>query len=264
MTIKLNNIIETKKDNEKINADIKKLKELIDYLNDNNNFNDNIKEFNSDYLKNTKKNLESIKIKLEISDNDKKRYQLIEKLTLIKSKILDIKKTEEELLINTKQLNYANNLYIVFKSTKNNEIQLIFEDIKKDLEEFYNFIHPNESNKDIELIVDDSKNIVNLKINSFNQGKENPRVYSSEGHLDTLGLCIFLAFVKRFNNNIPYILLDDVVTTVDAKHRERIAKLLFSKFSDKQFIITTHDKLWYRQMSQMIGPYSLNSKNFKI
>ena len=43
-------------------------------------------------------------------------------------------------------------------------------------------------------------------------------------------------------------MLDDVVTTVDSAHRERICKLLFEEFNDNQFVITTHDRIWYEQL----------------
>lgn len=78
--------------------------------------------------------------------------------------------------------------------------------------------------------------------------KADPRALASEGHLDSLGLCIFLAFVKKFNKECPLVILDDVVTTIDAQHRSRIAKLLLTEFKDYQLIITTSDGIWYEQI----------------
>ncbi|MCC7553949.1 MAG: AAA family ATPase [Methanobacteriaceae archaeon] len=226
--------------------------------------NENIPNFNLEDIDIITKKLESLKNNLEITEKDKNIFELIEKISQIKNNINEIKETELKLKISNNHLNFSNKLLNEFKSTKNKEVQVIFNDIKHDLEEFYNYIHPNEEHNNIELeINEDSKNSVYLKVNSFNKYTENPRAYSSEGHLDTLGLCIFLAFIKRFNQDIPYVLLDDVVTTVDSQHRERIAKLLFKEFGDKQLIITTHDKLWFRQISQMISPYGYSDKFIK-
>jgi len=83
---------------------------------------------------------------------------------------------------------------------------------------------------------------------SFGREGEDPRALSSEGHLDSLGLCIFLGFVKKFNERCSLTVLDDVVSTVDAKHRQNICKLLFQEFNDKQLIMTTHDGVWYEQL----------------
>ena len=91
---------------------------------------------------------------------------------------------------------------------------------------------------------------VKLTIDSFDKSKEDPRAYISEGHLDTLGICIFLAFVSKFNEELPIIVLDDIVTTVDANHREKLANLLLTKFPDHQLIITTHDGIWYKQLCE--------------
>jgi hypothetical protein len=45
-----------------------------------------------------------------------------------------------------------------------------------------------------------------------------------------------------------FALLDDVVMSVDVDHRRQFCKLLKEKFSDTQFVITTHDRLWAKQM----------------
>ena len=48
------------------------------------------------------------------------------------------------------------------------------------------------------------------------------------------------------------IVLDDIVTTVDSAHRESICRLLFEEFKKNQFIITTHDGLWFKQITSLI------------
>ena len=46
----------------------------------------------------------------------------------------------------------------------------------------------------------------------------------------------------------PSIVMDDVLTTVDAGHRLFVARLLAREFPDYQFVITTHDKLWAKEL----------------
>ena len=43
------------------------------------------------------------------------------------------------------------------------------------------------------------------------------------------------------------LVLDDVVSSVDAAHRTRIGALLLRTFSDYQLIVTTHDALWFEE-----------------
>lgn len=75
-----------------------------------------------------------------------------------------------------------------------------------------------------------------------------PKGYLSDGHLDSLGLCIFLACVRMFNPEGTLLVLDDILTSVDREHRHRVADLLFAEFAAYQIILTTHDGYWAEQL----------------
>lgn len=88
----------------------------------------------------------------------------------------------------------------------------------------------------------------------FEDDESEPRSFSSEGHIDTLGLCLFLAFVKEFNK-YDFIILDDIISTVDLEHKEQVINLLFEYFGNYKFIITTHNKLWFEQLARLADYY---------
>lgn len=77
---------------------------------------------------------------------------------------------------------------------------------------------------------------------------------------------MFLAFIKKFNCECNLLILDDIVSTIDSNHRNRICELLFEKFSEKQFIITTHDKIWYDQIIATQKMFGVQNKflNYSI
>ena len=76
-----------------------------------------------------------------------------------------------------------------------------------------------------------------------------PTAYHSEGHQDGMGVCLYLALVKQLlGNDFRYAVLDDVVMSVDVNHRRQFCELLKAEFPNVQFIITTHDEIWARQM----------------
>lgn len=81
-------------------------------------------------------------------------------------------------------------------------------------------------------------------------GKEagDPKAFLSEGHLDSLGLCIFLACVRLFNPEGTLLVLDDVLTSVDKEHRHRVGDLIYAEFAEYQAIVTTHDEYWFEQL----------------
>ena len=78
-----------------------------------------------------------------------------------------------------------------------------------------------------------------------------PRTFLSEGHLDSLGLCLFLAAVRIFNPPGSLLVLDDVLTSIDKAHRRRVGELLYSEFQDFQIILTTHDEHWHDLLVSM-------------
>lgn len=146
------------------------------------------------------------------------------------------------------QLKYSSQTYEIYKREKIKYINSILECLTDKINEYYNLIHEDESINSPRVVVSGSTGL-KLKIKSFDENRD-PREYSSEGHLDTLGLCIFLAFMK-VNPNVPIIILDDVVATVDLSHKERIARLLINEFEDYQLIITTHNKMWFNQIKEL-------------
>ena len=80
--------------------------------------------------------------------------------------------------------------------------------------------------------------------------------YHSEGHQDGMGVCLYLALAKQIlADDFRFAVLDDVVMSVDSHHRKQFCRLLKESFPNVQFIITTHDEVWARQMqaSGLIG-----------
>lgn len=90
---------------------------------------------------------------------------------------------------------------------------------------------------------------LDLEVAFYDKGMFPPGAYHSEGHQDGMGVCLYLALMKRqLGNRFRFAVLDDVVMSVDQGHRKEFCRLLKTRFPDTQFIITTHDKVWAKQM----------------
>jgi DNA repair exonuclease SbcCD ATPase subunit len=198
-----------------------------------------------------------------LSEDEKKVLEVIRLIEQARSKVKDISNVSSELKAYKKRYELAEKIYSTFSETKKAKIQEVYNTIQEDMQNFHSMLHPNEPHKNIELVVALGRRAsTEMEIESFGRKGEDPRALTSEGYLDSLGLCIFLAFVKKFNEGCPLIVLDDVVTTIDAGHRENICKLLFEKFGEKQLIITTHDGIWYEQLRASQRAYGVEG-NFK-
>jgi hypothetical protein len=130
------------------------------------------------------------------------------------------------------------------------------DDVAKSANEFYDTIHPDEGIATSSLQVRDVGQGSVILFTDFHGTRENPLLHYSESHLDTLGLCYFLALRKREALMAPcfkVVVLDDVMHSVDSDHRARIAGLIKDKFADHQVIITTHDVHFYDALRRELG-----------
>lgn len=128
------------------------------------------------------------------------------------------------------------------------ELNALYADIQSDFSGFYRQINEDdEASFSAELRPSAGK--VDLKVNFYERGLYPPGAYHSEGHQDGMGVCLYLALMKRlFGKDFTIALLDDVVMSVDSAHRYQFCRLLKTQFPDTQFVITTHDRLWAEQM----------------
>ena len=112
--------------------------------------------------------------------------------------------------------------------------------------ELYEAIHPGEGLSQISLALDPDKR-ASLEIYGHFPATEAapPGAYFSESHLDTLGLCIWLALAEMNDPKNTILVLDDVIASVDEPHVDRTVDLLYDLAKDFQHcIFTTHYKPW--------------------
>ena len=138
--------------------------------------------------------------------------------------------------------------YDTYCSVLEEELNTLYEEVQKDFSAFYRAINEDDEAKFTAKLTP-SEGSLGLDVNFYDRGLFPPAAYHSEGHQDGMGVCLYLALMKRlFGNRFTFALLDDVVMSVDAGHRYQFCKLLKTHFPDTQFIITTHDRLWAEQM----------------
>jgi hypothetical protein len=90
---------------------------------------------------------------------------------------------------------------------------------------------------------------LNFEVDFYGRGTYPPLALHSEGHQDSMGLCLYLALSGNLTQGlIDLVILDDVVMSVDAEHRREVCRLLKTCFPNRQFLITTHDRTWANQL----------------
>lgn len=76
-----------------------------------------------------------------------------------------------------------------------------------------------------------------------------PQRIMSESQLNALGLALFLARAKREEQPWRTLVLDDVVNSFDAPHRQGLLRLLAEEFGEWQVIVLSHDSA-FRDIAQ--------------
>lgn len=198
--------------------------------------------------------LTSLKENLDELENQNDELDEIFDMILL---LEDRKKIENELKHVKSQYNVSKAMSELFTKKKRQAIEEIFENIGEHITEYYNFIHGDDDLSNPKVNIKNSRGLTLGLI--FDKDDSDPRSYASEGHLDSLGLCIFLAFAKVYNK-YNFLVLDDIISTVDLDHKEMIIRLLFEKFRDYTFLITTHNKLWYEQLQRLAHANNIGHK----
>lgn len=114
--------------------------------------------------------------------------------------------------------------------------------------EFYTTLHDDED--DFSPSIEPTETGLDIQVGFHGEGQHPPHALHSEGHQDSMGVCLFLALCDYLEgDDLSLIMLDDVVMSIDAEHRRPLARLLEEDISESfQLIITTHDELWYRHL----------------
>jgi hypothetical protein len=138
--------------------------------------------------------------------------------------------------------------YDVYCTVQETELNALYDAVQEDFSTFYRALNGSDEMKFMAKLKP-SAGSLEFDANFYGRGLYPPAAYHSEGHQDGMGVCLYLALMKRvFDKKFTLSLLDDVVMSVDSGHRLEFCKLLKTHFQNTQFIITTHDRLWAAQM----------------
>jgi ABC-type lipoprotein export system ATPase subunit len=136
------------------------------------------------------------------------------------------------------------------------KMQTLLDKLRTPMNTIYKLIQgPRAAPIRLELPSEDDTNQqrLNLLIDfAKNRTGVQPGGYLSDSQIHSLALALRMAAIKQFNAAAPIIALDDIVTSYDADHRRRIARLIAIMFGDCQLIITTHDERFFNYLKDQL------------
>lgn len=150
-----------------------------------------------------------------------------------------------------------------YSTSQESWLNNLYKSIETDFSSYYRQMHHDDEST-FSGTLKKSGAALSMRVDFFDGAKYPPNAVHSEGHQDSMGICLFFALSKKItNDNLDLILLDDVVMSIDIDHRISFCNLLKKEFPDKQFVITTHDYIWRKELEQQQIVSSENVFYFK-
>jgi hypothetical protein len=134
----------------------------------------------------------------------------------------------------------------------------VLAEIAMEVGRLYEAVHSGEGLNKIRLELD-PKRRASLEIGAEFRGLAGtpPQAYFSDSHLETLGLCVFLALAARDDPAQTILVLDDVLSSVDEPHVQRLIEMLYSEaLKFRHCLLTTHHGPWgwlHKDRCQIVG-----------
>lgn len=196
-----------------------------------------------------KDEIEKQRAPLVETEAEKKYYENIEKLKSLRDDMVRIKELQKQIGAFKRQILSMEKISTEFERREKAGLSAVLSTISTDVNEFFIYLHPDEKIEEIQLIQPEARGI-EFKIRFHGSELSPPRRVLSESHLNSLGICLFLASARHFNKFSGFVVLDDIVSSFDSNHRRTLARLLRDKFANTQILLLTHDELWFDLMKE--------------
>ena len=142
----------------------------------------------------------------------------------------------------------ADKLLECFLEARDDVLNSLYASVRDRFVELYRRIHHVDED-DFVAQIEHHDAAVDISVDFYGRGSHPPHALHSEGHQDSMGVCLFLAMAEYLTRGVLDItVLDDVVMSVDVEHRRDFGSILADSFGDRQMFITTHDWTWANQL----------------
>ncbi|MBF0856540.1 ATP-binding protein [Gluconobacter oxydans] len=127
-------------------------------------------------------------------------------------------------------------------------LEAIYQKVQTRFSELYRKLNADDEDA-FDAEMKQEKASLDFKVDFYKRGKFPPGAYHSEGHQDSMGLCLYLALMDHLQGRrFTFAVLDDVLMSVDTSHRREVTRMLITEFPNTQFVLTTHDPVWMKLM----------------
>ena len=146
-------------------------------------------------------------------------------------------------------LTLADRVFEAYQARQKDDVTKLLKQISQRVADLYAALHPGEDLAAVGIEPWTAKG-VELAIEFHGSRQRPPHGVLSESHLNSLAIALFLAMAETFNEQLGFLVLDDVINSFDVEHRGRLAELLADGFPAWQLIVLTHDQQFFEHLSR--------------
>jgi hypothetical protein len=139
-------------------------------------------------------------------------------------------------------------VFDAYQERQQAHLSSILDRINDRVAAIYDSLHPGEGLGQVTVEPWTAKG-VELAIDFYGSRQRPPHGVLSESHLNSLAIALFLAMAETFNEKLRFLVLDDVINSLDIEHRVTLAGLLAAK-DDWQLIVLTHDRQFFDHLAR--------------
>ncbi|EKE13611.1 MAG: hypothetical protein ACD_12C00889G0005 [uncultured bacterium] len=199
------------------------------------------------------KKLKIFKHKIQPSAEDIKLAEDIEKLTQIKTSFQSLVEAQVEYKFESEEINKFFTLKDAIVKEIQENIKSRFDQVSNKIGKYFSILRNDKDIKDIKIVLNEERGraagrSAEIELSYFDISVRPAYKVLSESLLNSLGLAIYFVCVKQFNDKCKFIVLDDIMNSLDIEKRDTLLDLIEQEFDDYQIIIFTHDYYWFQKI----------------
>ena len=155
---------------------------------------------------------------------------LYKRLIAIENAYKGYQKGKHALDVASEKKALANIFFDQFNCARDFVLKELYDKINNTFSEYYKFLNQNdEANFSSDFRHTESS--FDIEVDFMGRGMNPPHALHSEGHQDSMGVCLFLALNQYLSSEqLGFVVLDDVIMAVDVNHRRFFCELIREKF----------------------------------
>lgn len=199
------------------------------------------------------KQINAERVKIQPPKDELKLVEDTEKLNQIRDKWGEIDVAQKEAQFFTKELESFTILGNALVKLVQDNIKSRFGEMSTRIGKYFGILRSDKDIKQIEIVLNEEKGkaagrSAEIQLNYFDIAVKPAYKVLSESLLNSLGLAVYFACAKQFNTECKFIVLDDIMNSLDIENRDTVLDLIEQEFSDYQVVLFTHDYYWFQRI----------------